>query len=116
MKAAVLFVLAFVLSGIPATAVVCDLWLCEAPAAELGQGCHEHGGSSGGGIITGSTRGCTHLADSAVFVGTSPRVASDAGRDSFAPAPPGLLLNTPAVGLLRPAYAAPPHLPLVLRI
>lgn len=116
MKAAVLFVLAFLLSGVPATAVVCDLLLCEAPAAALAQGCHDHGGSSDRDIITASTRGCTHLAEGALFVSTSPRPASDAESTSLAPAPPGLPLNTPHTTPFRPAYAAPPHVPLVLRI
>lgn len=116
MKAAVLFVLAFLLSGIPATAVLCDLWLCEAPAAAPAQGCHEHGGSSGGDGMTASTRGCTHLTESALFVSTSLRAAFDAGSASFAPAPPVSPVNTLDAALLRPAYDAPPHVPLVLRI
>ena len=116
MKAAVLFVLASLLSGIPATAVLCDLWLCDAPAAALADGCHEHGASSAGEIITASTDSCTHFTDTALFVSTTPRAAPDAGGASFAPAPPAAPLKKPASALLAPAHPGPLHVPLVLRI
>ena len=110
------FVLVAALSGVPAAAVVCDLLLCVAPAAQVG-GCHDHGAPQPGDIVSPADDACTHLADSAPFVAPAPREANDgfvsvvpsaarparqpdpapSGRIAARAAPPGVPRRTPSI-------------------
>ena len=70
------FALVAALSGVPAAAVVCDLLLCVAPAAQVG-GCHDHGARQPGDVVSPADDACTHLADSAPFVAPAAREVND---------------------------------------
>ena len=113
-------VLVAALSGVPATAVVCDVLLCDDGTASAAQGCHEHAGSSAGVVVAEATNGCTHLADSLPFVTPSlrppPAAALHAVADA-APVPPPPDAAGPARAAARAApSSAPVPIPLVLRI
>ena len=56
----VLPILVFLLSGVPATAVVCDLLLCVEPAAA--SACHEHTGGDADAAMAAVAAGCSHFA------------------------------------------------------
>jgi hypothetical protein len=75
----VLVFLVFVLSGTPASAVLCDMVLCSeaAPAiSEASAGCHEHAATSGGERALSAADGCSHLSFIAPFLTPGPRGAS----------------------------------------
>jgi hypothetical protein len=74
---------AFVLSGVPAATVVCDLVLCPPPRVESKhadaprRGCHEHSTTSGGARIAAAAHGCAHLLIVAPFVPSGSRQLVD---------------------------------------
>ena len=71
MSRALILILVFALSGVPAAAVVCDLVLCLHPvtAAATDTGCHEHAAAQPGPHVEAVDR-CAHLA--AVDPGVAP--------------------------------------------
>lgn len=112
-----IWLLVAALSGVPATAVLCDLLLCAEEAASQTQGCHEHPQPSGD-AVSASSRGCTHLSDGVPSVPAGSRVTLAA-----APAAPAAATPRPrhidAAGAVRtPSRAAPllSTIPLALRI
>jgi hypothetical protein len=70
-------VLVFVLSGMPASAVLCDLVLCS-PTPRAAEGCHEHDASSSSGPAVSPADSCSHLAAVAPFLVAAER--DSAGR------------------------------------
>ncbi len=67
MRPIALTFLVFVLSGVPATAVVCDLVLCERTPANAAN-CHEHSADGEGRRLVTAADSCSHLAFVAPFV------------------------------------------------
>jgi hypothetical protein len=61
---------AFVLTGVPAAAVVCDLFLCRATSPH---GCHPHAPSPDAETLLSGAQGCAHLSVVAPFVTTGSR-------------------------------------------
>ena len=65
--------LVFVLAGVPAAAVVCDLVLCITPQDVQ---CHEHARPSGGGArVVANANGCNHLVLTAPYTSNGFRLA-----------------------------------------
>jgi hypothetical protein len=64
--------LVFVLSGMPASAVLCDLVLCS-PAPAAGDGCHGHGTTISTARAVASADRCSHLAFTAPSLAAAPR-------------------------------------------
>jgi hypothetical protein len=63
----VLAFLVFVLSGVPATALVCDLMWCEQTPVETA-GCHDHPAASDGWRVVATGDSCSHLSPVTPFV------------------------------------------------
>ena len=69
-------ILVFVLSGMPAAAVVCDLVVCpRQSSAPLRAGCHEHATTGDGTQLSAARGACAHLSVVDPFVPASPRHA-----------------------------------------
>ena len=62
---------AFVLSGVPTAAVVCDLFLCRTLTPP--HGCHAHAPSADAETLLSGAQGCAHLSVVAPFVTTGSR-------------------------------------------
>jgi hypothetical protein len=65
-------VLVFVLSGMPASAVLCDLLLCS-PSPVAAEGCHEHGASTDDQRAVSSSDRCSHLSFAGPFLAAAHR-------------------------------------------
>jgi hypothetical protein len=94
MKRFLVIPLLFVLSGVPAASIVCDLLLCteSATAGAAHAGCHDHASSELGSRITARGDACTHLsvADPSLASGRRPApqsVRSTAARASISETP-----------------------------
>jgi len=66
----------FVLSGVPAAAIVCDLVLCpdRVERATASAGCHDHARSQSGEWLTTRTADCTHMSPVDPYVASGSRV------------------------------------------
>jgi hypothetical protein len=76
----ILVVLVFMLSGAPASAVLCDLVLCgesSPAAAQAAPGCHEHAAAPGGERALSAVDSCSHLSFVAPFLTPGPREAAN---------------------------------------
>jgi hypothetical protein len=69
--------LAFILSGVPATAVVCDLFLCVDPAGVAAEPCHAHAVAADGERMTPGQEDCDHLVAAGPYVASTRAVSID---------------------------------------
>jgi hypothetical protein len=69
--------LVFVLSGVPAAAVVCDLMLCADPAKSdaASTGCHDHATPTSAKRMSARDGDCTHISTADPYVASGSRVA-----------------------------------------
>jgi hypothetical protein len=76
MSRGVVVLLVFVLTGVPATAVLCDLVLCAAERTAA-TSCHDHGTPADADQVSSAAGNCSHLASIAPFVAAPQRATSD---------------------------------------
>jgi hypothetical protein len=70
------FLLSFILSGVPATAMVCDLFVCADPAAPPTAQCHGHTLAASGERLVAAAEDCNHLVAAGPYVTSSTRAIS----------------------------------------
>jgi hypothetical protein len=67
--------LAFILSGVPATAVVCDFFVCADPAEPAAPQCHGQTTAASGQLMVPAQEDCNHLIAAGPYLASSVRAA-----------------------------------------